>query len=718
MVTFYKTRDQYFGKLFEPKTIAVVGASPDTSKGGNRPLRFLTQHGFCGKIYPVNPKYKKIGNLECYPTIVDILETVDVVMITVPENLVLGVLEDCIKKGVKLAIIRTAFDIGDDSDKQKLISFLESLQEKGLRIMGPNSVGFVNVHEQIPAYFHISLSMERLIPGRIGFISQSGGLSGVIFNKAQDHKIGFSYLFSAGIEADLEAADFIDFLIEDPITQVISCFIEGFKNPKRILTTFEKAAKAGKPVIVMKIGRSELGIKAAKSHTGKMLGKDEIWDAIFRQKGIVRVDTIDELIETSSLFAKRKILEGDRIGILAASGGAATTLVDKVGSHKLNLSELSSHTQDKLGEILPKYASIHNPIDVSPVGDERYLQCLEIFSKDENVDLILLPLTIVPEDFGAKRAREIVQIQKSVRKPIVVIWLGGSLVSKGTGIIEESEIPLFRSEEMCVKALKYLIEYEKFQKGRKEDLKLAIGNEEWDGGKKIVDKLNEKGGDFVSTEILSHFGIPKAREELVNSPKEAMESAHKIGYPVALKVVSPDIIHKTEVNGLRLDIRDDEELVQSYNEMVNVVKTLNPEIEINGILVQEMVKDGAEVILGMYRDPELGPILTFGMGGVFVELLKDIAIRVPPLNYLIAREMIEELKGFEVLKGFRRGKKLDINALIETIVKFSWMCTLLNGKIAEMEINPLVLLEEGKGVKVVDWRIVWKREKRVRQITN
>lgn len=702
-------KEQSLRKLFEPKTIAVVGASADTSKGGYRPIRFLTQHGFQGKIYPINPKYKKIGDFECYPTILDIPGTVDVVMVTVPANLALEVLRDCIEKEAKLAIIRTAFEIGDDSNKQKLISSLELLREKGLRIMGPNSVGFVNVHEQISAYFHISLSVERLIPGEIGFISQSGGISGVIFNRAQDHKIGFSHLFSAGIEADLETADYIDFLIEDPNTHVISCFIEGFKDPKRILTTFKKASEARKPIIVMKIGRSELGMRAAKSHTGKMVGKDEIWNAIFTQNGVIRVDTIDELIETSYLFTKYRIPIGERIGILAASGGAATTLVDRVGLYKLNLPELSKHTQNKLSEILPKYASVHNPMDVSPVGDERYLQCLEIFSRDDSIDLILLPLTIVPEDFGAKRAREIVQIQKSVKKPMIVLWLGGSLVSKGMDIIEESEIPLFRSEETCVKALRHLIEYEKFQKRTKEESKLVLTNGEWDGGKKVIDRLHEKGGDFVSKEILSRFGIPKAREGLVNSLEEAIESAHSIRYPVALKVVGPEVIHKTEISGLRLNIRNDEELKHSYKDMLNVVKAFNPEIEIRGILVQEMIRDGVEVLLGMYRDLELGPILTFGLGGVFVELLKDIVIRIPPITPAMAKEMIKEIKGFEILEGFRGKKKLDIEALVKSIVNFSKMCVSLDNRVTEIEINPLMVLEERRGVRIVDSRIQCKQ---------
>ena len=478
MNAFDKPKEQYLRKLFDPKTIAVVGASPDTSKGGYLVLFvFLPHHGFTGRVYPVNPKYEQIGDLKCYPTVLDIPDALDAVMITLPENLVLGVLKDCLEKGVKLAIIRTAFEEffdGDETKGQKKVAFLELIRGKGLRIMGPSSLGFVNVHRQIAAYFHVCLSMERLVAGNIGLVSQSGGLSGVIFNKAQDYGVGFSYFFSTGVETDLETADFIDFLVDDPDTKVISCFVEGFNDPQRILATFGKAGEANKPIIIMKIGRSELGMKAAKSHTGKMVGKDDNWNAIFKQKGIIRVETIDELVETCSLFAKCKNPRNDKIGIMAASGGAATILTDQMGFYKLNLPDLNTYTRTKLREILPSYASINNPLDVSPIGDEGYLKCLEIFSEDNNFGTILLPLTIVPEDFGAKRAREIVQFQKSIDKQLIILWLGGSLVSRGMKIIEESEIPLFRSETICVKALRAYKDYLRFQNLRQTSPDLEI----------------------------------------------------------------------------------------------------------------------------------------------------------------------------------------------------------------------------------------------------
>lgn len=693
-------------ELFEPRTIAVVGASPDFSKGGNRPLRFLRQHGFCGEVYAVNPKYDQIDGIECYPGVLDIPGPVDTVMITVPEPLVVGVLKDCAKKGVKLAVIRTAFNFSDPTENQKMGSFFFSLRNCGLRIIGPNSVGFVNVHRNIAAYFHVCLSMKRLIPGRVGLVSQSGGLSGVLFNKIQDQNVGFSYVFSTGIEEDLELADFVQFLVEDPQTNVIACFVEGFRDPQKILTTFGKALEVNKPVILMKIGRSELGVKAAVSHTGKMVGKDDIWNAIFRQKGVIRVETLEELKETTCFFAKCKKTQRGNIGIFAASGGSVTISADQVGLKGLTLPHLSEETLTDLQKILPKYASIRNPLDASPVGDERYLQCLEIFSGDKNIDMILLPLTIVVEGFGASRARQIVQLQKSIQKPVIVLWLGGSLVQEGMRIIEESEIPIFRTEDVCIKALRSFVSYLKFQTSPQIPTTLNCGRigipapEPWKSKDIVLDKS-----------IFERFGIPIAKEGIAHSMMEALDLASRIGYPVALKVISPQLIHKTEAGAVRLHIRSDEELKEHYLKILESLNGLDPRPEIWGLLIQEMVSDGAEVLLGMYRDEEIGPVLTCSLGGVFVELIKDMAIRLPPLNYSGAKEMIEELKGVDALRGFRAKKRLDIDALTDAIVKFSQMIIALNGKVAEMEVNPLIVLEEGKGVKIVDSRIVPRSER-------
>ncbi len=702
--------DKYsLAMLFEPQTIAVVGASQDPMKGGHRPLRFLSQHGYRERVCPVNPKYGKIDDLECYPSILDIPGPVDAVMITVPEDRVFGVLEECEAKGVKLIIIRTAFDLGGRIAQTEARTFLESVRKSGVRIMGPASLGFVNVHKQLAAYFHVSLSMERLIPGKIGLISQSGGLSGVIFNRVQDLGVGFSHVFSTGIEIDLETADYMEFLIEDPSTQVICCFIEGFRDPIRILGCFEKAAEAGKPVVMMKLGRSHLGMKAARSHTGKMVGRDEVWSALFKQKGIVRADTIDELVETSVLFAKAQKPEGAGLGIFASSGGGASISSDQAGLYGLDLCALSEKTQRKLQPLLPRYASIDNPLDGGPLGEDQYMQCLEFFAQDESIDLVLLPLTIVPKDFGVERARQLVRMAEGVKKPLIVLWLGGSLVGKAVRIVEESPIPIFRSEERCVKALRSFIEYHELQtrSASGADPKATVSNAEREAFGAFVREKALTFGDASSIGLLlDYFDIPRAREGVVASSEEALGLAQQFGYPVALKVLSPQVIHKTEYGGVRTNIQNDTELLESCAEIINAVKEHVPGINISGILVQEMISNGTEFLLGMHRDSELGPIVTCGLGGIFVELLRDFAMGIPPFDAAAAEAMLKRLKGYAVLSGYRGKKGMDIRALARTIAKFSRMSILLEDQIDDIEINPLVVLEQPNGVIAVDCRAI------------
>jgi acetyltransferase len=476
------------------------------------------------------------------------------------------------------------------------------------------------------------------------------------------------------------------------------------------LEIYHKAAKAQKPIIMMKLGRSALGMAAAQSHTGKMVGMDDLWNAVFTQKGVVRVETLDELVETSILFAKARRPQGPGIGIFASSGGGASISTDQAGLHGLELAELSGQTLAELKNVLPDYASIGNPLDGGPLGEKRYTRCLELFAKDSNINILLLPLTIVPDGFGVERARRLVEWNKSLNKPLVVLWLGGSLVGQAIRIVERSDIPIFRSEDRCIKALKAFSEYYRWEK---EFSTCPIQSTISEADQGAFDQFACARGlafdDPTSQKaILEHFGIPKPREGVARSLDEAFRVAQEIGYPVALKLLSPQIIHKTESGAVEIGIQDEAGLEKAHSALLEAVKGRNPEAEIKGILVQEMIRDGAEFLVGMYQDPELGPVVTCGLGGIFVEILKDIALRIPPFDNSIARSMVQELKGHGVLKGFRGLRKLDSNALIDAITRFSRMCIFLKDRVAEMEINPLMVLEEGKGVRAVDCRFIEK----------
>jgi acetyltransferase len=452
--------------LFFPKSIAIIGASPESEKGSARVLSSLLKHGYRGKIYPINPKYGEIEWLRCYSSLTKIPDDIDLAYITIPARLILEVLGECVAKKVSYVIIRSSgFAETGEEGKAKQKEIEEFLQKSNIRLMGPNSIGFVNVHEGIVLYSHISLSIERLIRGHIGLISQSGGISGAIFNLAQDKGIGFSYLISTGSESDLDILDFMEYLIKDENTKVIAAFIEGLKDGKRFMSIADLAAQERKPLVIMKVGKTERGIRTAASHTGALSGKDQIFDAAFKQRGIIRVESPDELYEIANLFTITKPPDGDRVGIITSSGGTAVLMADQSEELGLNLPLVSEKTKKALLAILPKYSTISNPLDITGgLTEETFNKCLEVFGRDENLDLIVVATSTVGKKRSEERANHMVEVAKSLRKPLIGIWIGGSLVHPGVEILKKEGIPSFQNYQIGLKGVKALIEYNRFLK--------------------------------------------------------------------------------------------------------------------------------------------------------------------------------------------------------------------------------------------------------------
>ena len=699
--------------LLNPNSIALVGVSKDSSRIGGRILRYLKQHGYGGLMFPVNPKYEEIGGERCYPTLGEIPHAVDVVLIAVPEEALYGVLEEAGKKRIKSAIIYSAgfSEVGGKgAEKQKRLK--QVAKEYGIAVCGPNCVGIIGFHNKAAMSFSQVLDLPKLSPGKIAFISQSGALGGAILNRVQDMGIGISYFISTGNEAVLESSDFMEYLLDDHNTAVIMALIEGFRDGGKFLKVADLAVKKGKPIIVMKVGRTDAGRIAASSHTGSMTGSDAVYDAIFRQAGVIRVEGIEDLYLTASVFAKCPLPGGNRVGILTTTGGGGVILTDKLVEMGMSLPELSPKTVEKLTETAATFGIIKNPLDLTAqvVNDPLlFPKSVETLVQDNNLDAIIVAIAMVAGERSRERASYIIEAASATKKPVLSWWAAGSLSGPGTKVLEESQIPLFSSPDCCVKSLSSLVRYSSFLQ------KIAP---EMDGkrflksiGSQVKEVLRTAGviTEVEGKRILASYGIPVTREELGRDLAEIKGIASRIGYPVALKIVSPQIQHKTETGGLKLNLRGERDLSGAFDEIMENVRRCNPQAEIKGVLVQEMAPPGKEVIVGVVRDPQFGVMVMFGLGGVLVEVFKDVSLRHAPLREKDAWEMIREVRGYAILEGVRGEERSDLDAIVKTLLAVSEMAVDLEDIFSEVDINPLVVYPGKGGVKSVDCLFVKRK---------
>jgi acyl-CoA synthetase (NDP forming) len=702
--------------LLNPKSIAIAGVSKDASRIGGRIFKYLRNHGYEGNLFPVNPKHEEIEGIRCYPNTASIPSEVDVILVAVPEQSVVSVLEEAGKAKVKSAIIYSAgfSEIGEEG-RRKQQKIKQVAGESGMLICGPNCVGIIGFHHKIAMSFSQFLDTPKLIPGNIGFVSQSGALGGALLNRIQDQSIGISYFISTGNEAVLESSDFIEYLLNEPSTTVVMALIEGIRDGEKFLRVADLAVRKKKPIVVMKVGKTQSGGKAASSHTGSMTGSDRVYDAVFKQKGIVRVDEIEDLYLTASALAKCPMPGGNRVGIITTTGGGGVILTDKLVEKGMDIPELSPNTAAKLKETKASFGIVSNPLDLTAqvVNDPLlFPRSIETFIQDENLDIIVVALAMVGGEKSRERASYIIQAAHSTEKPIVTWWASGSLSTPGMKMLEESQVPLFASPHRGVEALRALVQYSQFLKnyddGGKPTISSAVDTPL--KMKKLLSIPAESLTEDEGKEILSHYGIPVPKGGLSKNIEEARETASGLGYPLVLKIVSPQIKHKTEAGGVKLNIRNEKELVRAYQEIMKNTLSTKPDAEVKGVLVQEMVPPGKEVIVGMTLDPQFGPMVMFGLGGVFVEILKDFSLRHAPLRERDAWEMVKEIKGYRILEGFRGEKQADLEAIVCTLLTFSRMVIDLKNVFSEVDINPLVVYPDGGGVKAVDCLFVRKKE--------
>ncbi len=670
--------------LFDPKVVAVIGATPKEGKVGNILLKNLKN--FRGKVYAVNPKYEEILGFECYPSVEEIPDEVDLAVVAVPANVVPEVLESCGRKGVKnVVVISAGFKEAGNYALERRVA--EICRRYGMNMVGPNCLGIINTHNGLNATFGGVMPPK----GDIAFLSQSGAFILAVLDWAKANDVGFSKIVSLGNKAVLDEADFMRFLAKDEETSVIMLYLEGVSDGRKFMEVAREVSKV-KPVIAMKSGRTEAGAKAASSHTGSLAGSFVAYRTAFRQCGIVEAESIEDLFEYSLALRRIRRVEGG-IAVVTNSGGPGVMASDAIEEFGLRMAKFESGTIEKLREFLPPMANVYNPVDVLGDADaERFGKALKVVEKDKNVGAIIAILTPTAQiDFF--KASEFVL---SVDKPVITCFMGGESVRSAVDVLKRHGIVNFLDPVKAVKSLKAAMDYGRMVErleAPKDGVDVKADVRPLLKGKRIL--------TAESFEVLKAYGIPVPPYGIAKTAEEALKIADRIGYPVAMKVVSPDILHKTDVGCVKLNVKR-EEVISTFFELVKRAEDyLKADVE--GVLIQKMMPKGREVIVGMKRDPQFGPLLMFGMGGIYVEVFKDVSFRIAPIGREDALEMVKEVKAYGILKGVRGERSSDINAIVDVILRVAKLSVDCE-EIVEMDLNPVFVYE--RGCCVVDAKMV------------
>ena len=699
-------------RLFAPRSAALVGATDSTTSFGGRVFRQMANFGFPGKIYPVNPRLKEIHGLECYAGLKDVPETPDHVGIIVSTERVFDVLADCAEMRVPFVTVFTGgfAETGTPEGRERQARLQGIAGESGMRIMGPNCNGVVNFVDAFAMTSTAAIIGPRAAPGNVGMVAQSGGLGQInIMWRAMQIGLGVSYQASCGNEADLDTLDFTRFMLRSDETDVVLLAVEGIKDGEKFKAVAKEAAEREKPIVVLKFGGTEAGSRAAASHTGAIAGDDDIFDALTRQYGLIRVHECNHLYETAVLLRKRRWPKGRGAAAVSPTGGNIVQVADAGASFGIEWPEYAPETQAALAKLLPGYGKVANPTDMTSLAtgrQELYRAALNAIASDPRVD-VMVPIFASVSRADLQRGADFVAQSDKVA---AMLWVGGCNddASFTPKTLIEQGIPVFRDATPCMRAIRAAADFgeyaERVKSGRSPSGRPAGIDVE--GARAALRACGEKLTEREAKRVLAHYGLPVTREMLAATRDEAAAIARDIGAAVALKIDSPDIAHKTEAGAIRLNVQGDDAVQSAFDEVIAAAKRYAPRARLNGVLVQEMAPRGTEMMLGVLRDAVFGPVVAVGLGGIFVEVLKDIAYRAAPVTRIDADAMLGELKGAKLLDGVRGQPAADRNALAELIVRLSWFAHDFRDEVAELDVNPLVVLERGAGAKVVDALIV------------
>ncbi|MBM7599973.1 acetyltransferase [Virgibacillus halotolerans] len=703
--------------LFNPKVVAVLGASENKNKIGYLQVKALLDSGYKGDIYPINPKSEMIEGLMCYPSLSDVPKHVDLAFFCVSADKVKSCLEDCGKSKVKTAVIFASgfSEAGKEGLKEQQL-MNDIAKENGVRIIGPNCVGLVNTTNGLMGTFSPGLTNIPFNDQKeVGFITQSGAFGVLTYIAAAQHGLTFNYFISVGNEVNTEFSDVIEYMIYDPDTSVISGYLEGEKNPKKLRKLAQQALHKNKPIIIMKSGRSSAGSRAAASHTGSLAGSDKIYDGFFKQTGIIRADDYEDIISFSKLFLSKKLPTGRNTVIITSSGGRGINEADRCESYGLNIHALNEKTKLEIQKSIPDFASASNPVDLTAAAaitnPELFIAPMKALINDSDTDIIVFSEFPMEWDENNPLLEEFIKLCKSTDKFVLVTTfpLEGMSVPKAAPVLAKNGIPFVPGNLNPVRALAKLVNYsEKYYK-----TKLEVNQTiEQNNNKENLKDLLPPGvtlSESQASNILDSYGIPTTKKAVAKSVNEAIQHASHIGYPVVLKVDSPDIPHKSEANAIKLNLRNDKEVIDAFKEINQHAVNYNPNARINGVSVQEMLPEGVEIIVGVTNDTAFGPVIMLGLGGIFVEVFKDISFRVAPITRNDAIEMIDELKSSLILKGARGKSPVDIDAIVDVLLKVSALVSNYGDEIKELDINPLIVYE--KGIIAADAMLVVHEEK-------
>ena len=715
---FVADRQRLFGqkemrRLIDPSSVAVVGASDTPGSFGRHTLENI-RVGYQGRLYAVNPKYRSVAGVPCYASLEDLPEVPDCVIVAVPNDAVLPLVEQAAMCGVGGVIVfSSGFAEVGDIEKVRIQHRMATIAaETGMRIIGPNCVGIVNSNSMAALTFMPKFNEMCWARGDIGLISQSGAL-GYCVLQGMERWIGFSHYLSPGNSCDVDVCDMINYLVDDESTKVIACMFEGVRDGARLLRAARRALEADKPLLIYKMATSAISRRTALSHTGTMAGSEQAYAAAFERTGVVVVDDWEAMLETAVFFSKAGRPKASGVGVIASSGGAAVMAADKAENLNVPLPAPAPGTADILKAVIPDFGAVDNPCDLtaeSLKSLDLYGECIRAFANDPSYAVVVVPMMSAHRPATVERARFISQLAETVNKPICIVWINEWLNGPGSEIYDSSpRLSMFRSMRRCISAVRaWLTHYQ-----RRDTL---LRQPSRSPGRPPAGRIGPAHAarsrtlsESESKRLLVAFGVPVTRERLADGVDAAVLAATEIGFPVALKLDSADIPHKTEAGVIRLGLRDEAE-VQSAAEALQQIGAAFPHRPvINGILVQEMAKAGTEFMVGMRRDPQFGSLVLCGFGGVDVELVRDVAVQLAPVDREQARDLILSLKRAPILTGYRNRPALDLEALIDVVCRVSDLAIDMQG-IVEIDINPFILHEHG-GVAVDALIVSTDREK-------
>lgn len=687
---------------FRPRSIAVIGASRRLHSIGREIVDNLISNNFQGVVFPVNTNAEVVHSIKCYRSVQEIPDAVDLAIIVVPKDHVLKVAEECGQKGIKgIVVISAGFREVGGNGVSREDELLDIVRKYDMRMIGPNCMGIINLHGDVS----MNATFAPMIPteGRVGFISQSGALGVIILNHAARLGLGFSIFASMGNKADVSANDLLEYLYDDPGTDVVLMYLESFGNPRNF-TRIARKFTSKKPIIAVKAGRTLAGARAASSHTGALAGLDIAVDALFAQCGVLRVSTIEELFDLAMAFTMQPIPKGNRIAVLTNAGGPGIMATDAIVSCGLKMAEFPEEMKAELQKNLSEDSSVHNPIDMIAMGGpDQYRASLKILLSSDKVDAVIVifvtPKIVDPQDI----INVIEEVAQNYDIPVLACIMGKDIDTKRKDV--KRRIPLYNFPESAVKSVNAMVQYRLLRDRPAGEIKA------FEVDQKAVEEIIRKARSEQRTrlcemeveEILRAYRFPLPQSKMVKTAQEAIAFAEDIGFPVVLKVIAKDLIHKSDVGGVYVNVNNSLEIKGAFHEIQSNFR------EFDAVKVQEMVGKGKEILLGMTLDPSFGPLIMFGLGGIYVEMIKDVTLKIWPITDLSAREMVRSIKGYHLLTGFRGEKSVDMEVIEESIMRLSQLVG-DHPAIKEMDINPMIVFSKREEAKVVDARIFLTKE--------